>query len=125
MPVALAPVLATGSHGDDGPAASGTGARTGRRSRSIIVLLRAWSRLYARRERDVGSDALSGGQELALDPAGRGRRDDTRAGSVSDVTGRAVSGPLDGRRLRPMTHDAQFWFAVAAFLPDVEIVLPS
>ena len=98
--------------------------------------LQAYSCLWARRQQDHRftprggrvSDALldtvgrSGDRPRS---AGRGRRDDTRAGSVSAVTGPAVSGPLEGRRLRPMTHDAQLWFAVAAFLPDVEIVLPS
>lgn len=101
--------------------------------RPIIVLFRPGvasaldsSEIAEPRDVDAGvSDALLGDQQIALDPAGKGRRDDTRAGCVSDVTSRAVSDPLEGRRLRPVTHDAQFWFAVAAFLPDVEIVARS
>lgn len=76
--------------------------------------------------RDVGagvSDGRSEGQEIALDRTGGSRRDDTCAGAFSDVTGRALGGSLEARRLRQVMHDAPFCFAVAAFLPDVEIVL--
>jgi hypothetical protein len=31
-------------------------------------------------------------------------------------------GPLAGRRLQPVVSDQQFWFALAAFLPDARIV---
>ena len=30
--------------------------------------------------------------------------------------------PLKGSRLRPVRHDQQFWFALAAFLPDARIL---
>ena len=33
----------------------------------------------------------------------------------------ARAGPLAGERLRPLEHDEQFWFAVAAFLPAATI----
>ena len=46
---------------------------------------------------------------------------DVRTGSVWDVTGRAVSGPLEGTRLEPVPHDNTFWFAWAAFRPDTEV----
>jgi hypothetical protein len=53
----------------------------------------------------------------------------TRPGTFRDrstnsswtMTGRAVAGPLAGRRLRPLRHDDQFWFALAAFFPKAEI----
>jgi len=47
---------------------------------------------------------------------------DRQTGSTWDITGRAVAGPLKGSRLRAVRHDQQFWFALAAFLPDARIV---
>ncbi len=47
---------------------------------------------------------------------------DRGTGSVWDITGRAIEGPLRGRRLTPVRHDQQFWFALAAFLPDARII---
>ncbi len=46
---------------------------------------------------------------------------DRQTGSRWDVTGRAVAGRLSGRRLRPLLHDEQFWFSLAAFLPQARI----
>jgi len=46
---------------------------------------------------------------------------DQQTGSTWDITGRAIRGPLAGERLRPLEHDEQFWFAVAAFLPAATI----
>jgi hypothetical protein len=37
------------------------------------------------------------------------------------LAGRAVEGELAGARLAPVRHDQQFWFALAAFLPDARI----
>ena len=62
------------------------------------------------------------GRLLRFDSGGRGVFVDAQTSSRWDLTGRAVSGPLEGRRLRPLRHDQQFWFAVAAFLPDVRIL---
>ncbi len=47
---------------------------------------------------------------------------DRQTGSTWDITGRAVAGPLKGSRLRAVRHDQQFWFALAAFLPDARIL---
>ncbi len=47
---------------------------------------------------------------------------DQQTGSTWDITGRAIAGPLEGKRLRAVRHDQQFWFALAAFLPDARIV---
>lgn len=47
---------------------------------------------------------------------------DRRTGSTWDITGRAMHGPLRGKRLTPVRHDQQFWFALAAFLPEAQIV---
>jgi hypothetical protein len=46
---------------------------------------------------------------------------DRETGSRWDVTGRALAGRLRGSRLRPLRHDEQFWFALAAFVPEVRI----
>nr|NIP83213.1 DUF3179 domain-containing protein [Gemmatimonadota bacterium]NIQ59298.1 DUF3179 domain-containing protein [Gemmatimonadota bacterium]NIU79482.1 DUF3179 domain-containing protein [Gammaproteobacteria bacterium]NIX48125.1 DUF3179 domain-containing protein [Gemmatimonadota bacterium] len=46
---------------------------------------------------------------------------DTDTGSVWDVTGRAVAGPLEGRRLEPVVHGNYLWFAWGAFAPDTRI----
>jgi hypothetical protein len=78
------------------------------------------------RSRDVGTagtfDRRLHGRVLDFEPAGGGRYRDGQSGSSWDVTGRAVAGPLAGRRLRPVISDQQFWFALAAFLPDARIV---
>ena len=47
---------------------------------------------------------------------------DRQTASRWDITGRAIEGPLQGKRLRPLRHDQQFWFALAAFLPNAKIL---
>lgn len=78
------------------------------------------------RSRDVGTagtfDSRLDGRTLSFEPAGDGRFRDRETGSSWDVTGRATDGPLVGSRLRPVVSDQQFWFALAAFLPDARIV---
>jgi Protein of unknown function (DUF3179) len=78
------------------------------------------------RSRDVGTagafDRRLDGRALSFQPAGHGRFRDHENGSTWDVTGRAIAGPLAGRRLRAVVGDQQFWFALAAFLPDARIV---
>jgi uncharacterized protein DUF3179 len=74
--------------------------------------------------RDVGTAA-------AFDPRLDGRRlrferreggfVDRETGSRWDIAGRAVAGELAGERLEPVRHDQQFWFALAAFVPDARI----
>ncbi len=61
------------------------------------------------------------GRTLAFEPRGE-RFVDRQTGTTWDITGRATNGPLAGRRLTPLRHDQQFWFALAAFLPDARIV---
>jgi hypothetical protein len=76
--------------------------------------------------RDIGTaaafDRRIGGRTLSLTPSGAGGFRDRETGSTWDITGSATAGPLAGKRLRPVRHDVQFWFAVAAFLPDANIV---
>jgi len=75
--------------------------------------------------RDVGTaaafDPHAGTRSLTFAPAAAGVFVDQQTGSTWDITGRAIRGPLAGKRLRPLTHDEQFWFAVAAFLPAATI----
>ncbi|HEV2058725.1 MAG TPA: DUF3179 domain-containing protein [Solirubrobacteraceae bacterium] len=77
------------------------------------------------RSKDVGTSAAFDrrvdGRTLAFRAAG-GRYEDRQTGSTWDITGRAIKGPLKGQRLRPLRHDQQFWFALAAFLPDAQIL---
>jgi hypothetical protein len=76
--------------------------------------------------RDVGTatafDRRLDGRSLTFSATGDGVFRDRQTGSSWDVTGVALSGPLAGRRLVPVRHDVQFWFAVAAFVPDVRIL---
>ena len=46
---------------------------------------------------------------------------DRATGSMWDVTGRAVAGPLKGAALKPVVHDRTFWFAWAAFFPATRV----
>jgi hypothetical protein len=76
--------------------------------------------------RDVGTagtfDPRLGDRRLTFEPAADGRFRDRQTGSTWDITGRATAGTLAGRRLRPVVSDQQFWFALAAFLPDARVV---
>ena len=71
--------------------------------------------------RDVGAagvfDADLGGEALTF-VAQDGAIKDQQTGSVWDILGRAVEGPLAGERLTPVLHGNHFWFAWAVFKPD-------
>ncbi len=75
--------------------------------------------------RDVGAtgvfDRRVDGRALTFAPAGNGRFRDRETGSTWDLLGRAVAGPLTGRRLRAVAHGNHFWFAWAVFRPDTRI----
>lgn len=77
------------------------------------------------RSKDVGTSAAFDrrldGRTLEF-RAAAGRYEDRQTGSTWDITGRAIKGPLKGQRLRPLRHDQQFWFALAAFLPNAQIL---
>ncbi|MEX2156876.1 MAG: DUF3179 domain-containing protein [Gemmatimonadales bacterium] len=76
--------------------------------------------------RDVGATAVFDrrldGRALTFELAGDGRFRDRETGSVWHLSGRAVEGPLAGRRLVPVPHGNHFWFAWAAFRPDARLV---
>lgn len=46
---------------------------------------------------------------------------DNETGSSWNILGEAVRGPSIGNKLTPIPHTNSFWFAVAAFKPDVQI----
>jgi len=70
--------------------------------------------------REVGEtaafDRRVGGRTLTFRPADEGMVD-VESGSAWDFAGRAVSGPLRGSRLTPVTHGDHFWFAWIVFRP--------
>ena len=46
---------------------------------------------------------------------------DKETGSVWNILGKAIDGPLTGSTLTPLVHTNSFWFAVAAFKPNTMI----
>ncbi len=74
--------------------------------------------------RDVGSvgvfEAALDGQTLAF-RAGDDGFVDEQTGSVWNVLGQAVAGPLAGQSLTPIVHANHFWFAWAAFAPGTQV----
>ena len=77
--------------------------------------------------RDVGQtgvwDRRVAGRTLTFRPAGKGFQD-RETGSRWDLAGRAVAGPLQGRRLRAIPHGDHFWFAWVAFRPRTQVADP-
>lgn len=74
--------------------------------------------------RDVGAanvfDPVLDGQKLSF------RREnglfvDDQTGSSWNILGIAMSGPLAGKRLKPVIHADHFWFSWAAFRPDTRV----
>ena len=74
--------------------------------------------------RDVGStgvfDPVLDGEKLTFKAEGD-TIIDNETGSVWNILGEAVEGPLTGERLTPLVHADHFWFAWAAFKPDTLI----
>lgn len=60
------------------------------------------------------------GETLTFSLGDTGITDD-QTGSVWNITGKAISGPLEGKELEPVIHQNHFWFAWAVFEPDTEI----
>jgi len=88
----------------------------------------AVSALDARRISASRSDGTVGvfepranGRALTFRPTEDGRFTDVETGSTWTVTGQAVAGPLEGRRLPRIDHGSYFAFAWLAFRPDTRI----
>ncbi len=81
------------------------------------------------RGRDIGAvavyDRQIGDQLLTFSPNQDGTFSDAETGSVWDILGEAVEGPLAGEKLTPILHFDHFWFAWAAFFPATELYTPS
>ncbi len=52
------------------------------------------------------------------------RVEDRETGTVWDLFGRAVQGPLRGQQPKPVVHGVYFWFVWAVFRPDTRIYQP-
>ena len=76
------------------------------------------------RSRAIGATAVFspevGGKTLTFEGAPDGFRD-RQTGTRWNLLGHAVTGPLAGKRLRPIPHVDAFWFAWAAFYPATSI----
>ena len=75
--------------------------------------------------RDVGSDRrlqrrTLDGERLTFSYDGENIVDDA-TGSVWNIQGHAVSGPLEGKALRKIVHGDHFWFAWGVFKPNTRI----
>jgi hypothetical protein len=81
------------------------------------------SRVIANAE-DVGAtgvfDPNLDGQKLTFRFDGQNIVDE-ETGSVWNILGQAVEGPLAGQELKPIIHGDHFWFSWAAFKPDTII----
>jgi hypothetical protein len=78
--------------------------------------------------RDIGSTGAYSRQvaDHALTfRAAEGLFEDIETGSLWNIFGLAVDGPLAGSRLEPLVSAEHFWFAWAAFEPDTLIWSPS
>jgi hypothetical protein len=75
--------------------------------------------------KDIGSAAAFSrqlnGRLLTFQPANGDRFQDQETGSQWNIFGTAVSGPLVGEQLTPLTAHEFFWFAWAAFQPETSI----
>jgi hypothetical protein len=68
------------------------------------------------------SGARAGGSTVRLEPGDApGRYADDGTDTVFDASGTAVSGPLEGERLRRVTSYDVMWFAWVAFFPDTKV----
>ncbi len=83
--------------------------------------------------RDVGAtgvfDPNVDGQALtftrmpgAASSDGPGAFTDDQTGSTWSILGRALDGPLAGAQLAPIEHIDTFWFAAAAYDPDIDLL---
>ncbi len=55
---------------------------------------------------------------------GDGKYRDAQTGSIWNLSGEAVSGPLQGATLEPVPGRYTFWFAYIAAFPDADVYAP-
>ena len=74
--------------------------------------------------KDIGAtgifESVVEGQTLTFKADG-GKIVDDQTGSVWNILGHAVEGPLANAKLNPIAHGDHFWFSWAAFMPDTLI----
>ena len=84
----------------------------------------ALDRSSIKESRDVGAtgvfDPIVDRQKLSFRTDGEDIVDN-ETGSVWNILGEAVEGPLTGKTLAPIVHANHFWFAWGAFKPDTKI----
>ena len=97
--------------------------------RNIVVLFQpgtasALDKTRIAESRDVGAvgvfEAELDGQTLTFRAEGDAFVDE-QTGTIWNLLGQAVSGPLAGKSLTPVVHGSHFWFAWAAFAPETEV----
>jgi len=75
--------------------------------------------------RDIGTIAIFlreiDEQILTFIANGDGTFTDQETGSLWDILGTALSGPLAESQLKPIPHHDTFWFAWAAFIPEGDL----
>ena len=75
--------------------------------------------------RDVGTTGVYlrevNGQVLRFDAGVDGLFIDQQTSTTWDILGKALSGPLEGTQLVPLPHHDTFWFAWAAFVPEISL----
>ena len=69
-------------------------------------------------------EAAADGRSLSFDPDGDATYRDRETGSLWNVSGVAVDGPLEGTSLAEVPHGNHFWFAWAVFRPETRIWRP-
>jgi len=52
----------------------------------------------------------------------KGNFEDKQTGSTWNLLGRAVDGPMKGKKLKPLQHGVYYAFAWLAFRPDTDVV---
>ena len=76
------------------------------------------------RARPIGATAVfrpsADGKSLTFEAVAEGFRD-RETGTLWNLLGRAIRGPLEGRRLTAVPHVDAFWFAWAAFNPSTSV----
>ena len=97
--------------------------------RDVVVLFKSGTKSALdqgaiSRSRDVGAtgvfDPTVDGRVLTFRADGDTLMDN-ETGSVWNILGKAVEGPLAGRELTPIVHGDHFWFAWGTFKPDTLI----
>jgi hypothetical protein len=93
----------------------------------VIFWKEGTSSTFGASTEDVGSTGVYlrrlGEETLTFEPAEDGFRDE-QTGSLWNIFGESVEGPLAGEKLERVVAGEHFWFAWAAFKPDT-IVRPS